>query len=92
MACVAQCKEMANPVDHLDEEAAEKYTLGELSAKKLATIEEHLLICGKCREAVASSDAYVAAMKKAATAIREAEKDPKHRVLRANEAEGYSTR
>jgi anti-sigma-K factor RskA len=66
---------MASRVDrHLDEEAAEKYSLGILSARKVAEIEEHLLICEPCRQAVAASDAYVAAMRKAAAELRKAAK------------------
>jgi anti-sigma factor RsiW len=61
---------------HIDEEAAEKYSLGQLSARKVAEIEKHLLICEPCRQAVAASDAYVAAMRKAATKLRKAEKKP----------------
>jgi anti-sigma-K factor RskA len=72
---------MASRVDrHLDEEAAEQYSLSNLSARKVAEIEEHLLICEPCRQAVAASDAYVAAMRKAAAQLRQDEQKPKRKV------------
>ena len=82
MASVAQrCLATASKVDrHLNEEAAEKYSLGNLSARKVAEIEEHLLICEPCRQAVAASDDYVAAMREAAVKLREADKTPKRKV------------
>ena len=58
---------------HLDEETAEKYSLGRLSARKAAGIEEHLLLCESCRQILTSSDAYVAAMQKASAKVRQAE-------------------
>ena len=64
---------------HLDEEAAENYSLGSLSAKKTAEVEEHLLICDSCRQVVAASDAYVAAMHKAAAKVRKAEQKSENR-------------
>ena len=54
---------MATAADrHIDEETTEKYAMGKLSARAAALIEEHLLICEPCRQAVAASDAYVAAI------------------------------
>ena len=67
---------------HLDEENAEKYSLGKLSARKTAEIEKHLLVCARCRQAVADSDAYVAAMKNAAAKVRKAESKPHRRRAR----------
>jgi hypothetical protein len=62
---------MVNPVErHLDEEMAEKYSLGQFSARKVVEIETHLLICESCRQAVAASDTYVAAMRNAAAELR----------------------
>lgn len=69
---------------HLDAETAEKYSLEQLSARKAAEIEGHLLICEPCREAVAASDAYVAAMREAAANIRKTEQNAMpHRRLAA---------
>jgi hypothetical protein len=64
---------------HLDEEASEKYSLGQMSARGTAEVEKHLLICEPCRQSVASSDAYVAAMRAAATELRKAERKPTNR-------------
>ena len=60
-------------VRHLDEEAAEKYSLGHLSSKRTAEIEMHVLVCDLCRQAVADADAYVAAMRHAAAEVRKEE-------------------
>jgi anti-sigma factor RsiW len=65
---------------HLREEIAEKYSLGSLPAGKVAEIEEHLLICEACRQALAASDEYVAAMRKAAAKLRDAEQKPRRRI------------
>ena len=62
---------------HLEAETIEKYSLEQLSARKTAEVEEHLLICESCRKAVATSDTYVAAMQAAAAEVRIAEKNPK---------------
>jgi hypothetical protein len=62
---------------HVDAETAEKYSLGKLSARKTAELEKHILICESCQIAVAGSDAYVAAMRKAAAKIRKTEQNPK---------------
>jgi hypothetical protein len=50
---------------HVGEETAEKYSMSKLSARKVAAVEEHLLTCEPCRQAVAASDAYVGAMRNA---------------------------
>lgn len=72
---------MANSVDrHLDAKTIEKYSLDKLSANQLAESEMHLLVCGPCRQAVTDSDAYVAAMRKAAAKFRKAEQWPKRQV------------
>ena len=62
---------MANRVDpHLDEETAELYSQGRLSARVAAPVEAHLLICERCRQTLAEADAYVAIMRKAAGKLR----------------------
>lgn len=69
---------MVGTVDkHLGEESAEKYSLGKLSARKVAETEEHLLICDSCRQTVVASDDYVAAMRRAAEKLRKAAQRPK---------------
>jgi anti-sigma factor RsiW len=65
---------------HLDEETAEKYSLGQLSARKVAEVEKHLLICEPCQQSVTTADAYVAAMRKAAAKLRKPEHKPKRKV------------
>lgn len=62
---------------HLDAETTEKYSLEQLSARKTAEVEMHLLICESCQKAVAASDAYVAAMQAAAAMTRITEETPK---------------
>lgn len=71
---------MANIDQHFDEEAAEKYSLGTMSARAKAQIEEHLLICETCRQAVAVADEYAAAMRQAAESLRKAQRKPKRTV------------
>jgi anti-sigma factor RsiW len=62
---------------HFDEEAFERYSMGTLSGEEAEQIEEHLLICEACRGRVAESDAYVAAMRRAAKKLRRGEKGRK---------------
>jgi anti-sigma factor RsiW len=68
------------PSQHFGAEVAEKYSLGNLSAAKVAEIEEHLLICEACRQAVDASDEYVAAMRKAAVKLRDGEQKLRRRI------------
>lgn len=69
---------MALVIDrHIDEATIEKFSMDALSEKVRAGVEEHLLICEKCRQSVASSDAYVAAMRWAADWLRRAEREPR---------------
>jgi anti-sigma factor ChrR (cupin superfamily) len=68
---------MAHRVDrHLDEETAELYAQGRLSARTAAPIEAHLLICEPCRRILADADAYVAIMRKAAGKLRNRDGSP----------------
>jgi anti-sigma factor RsiW len=83
MACRAQWKLVRpTPVHrHFGEETAEKYSLGKLSARRTAEVEEHLLVCQTCQALVAEYDTYTAAMRKAAAMVRAAEckQKPKRR-------------
>jgi anti-sigma factor RsiW len=73
---------MGSPVErHIAEATVEKYSLAKLSARKTAEIEQHLLTCESCRQAVAASDAYVAAMRRAAAKVTKQSQPPKLRVL-----------
>jgi anti-sigma factor RsiW len=56
--------------------------MGALSEKAQAEVEEHYLACESCRQKVAASDSYTAAMKQAATRLRRAERKPKREVPR----------
>lgn len=79
---------MEDSVDrHLDGETAERYSMGRFSARRVRAVEEHLLICARCRKSVASSDAYLAAMRRAAATVRNADRKPKSKTtgrVRAN--------
>ncbi len=44
--------------DHPDTEAIERYVSGELAEPELAPVEEHLLVCERCRQAVAEMDVF----------------------------------
>jgi hypothetical protein len=63
-----------NATHHMDAEAIERYSLGDLPERESAPFDEHLLICGVCRTKVEASDAYIAAMRGAAGLVREAER------------------
>ena len=67
----------SNP--HLDSDTLEKYSMLQLSEKAAASVEEHLLICTVCQEALGATDAYVAAMREAGANLRQAERKPKHK-------------
>jgi len=72
---------MAIPLQrHLEEEAAEKYSMGKVSARKRAEIDTHLLICESCRQKVSAADEYVVAMRNAAAKLRKEAPKPKARL------------
>jgi anti-sigma factor RsiW len=50
---------------HIDDHALELYSLNRLAEPDAAPVEEHLLVCGKCRERLAGWDEYVGAMRAA---------------------------
>jgi hypothetical protein len=66
---------------HLEEEQAEKYSMGCFTAMELAPIEEHLLICAACRAKVASHDDFAVAMKTAASQLMREPKRPRARLF-----------
>lgn len=53
---------------HPDEGELEKYSMGDLREEE-DRFEEHLLHCEHCQRRLAETDAYVAAMRRAAAAI-----------------------
>jgi len=57
---------------HADEDILERYSMGQLRGPENDAFEEHLLICEQCRDAVASMDSYVGAMRTAAGELRRA--------------------
>jgi len=67
---------------HIGEETIEKYSRGEVSALSAARVEEHLLLCAPCRQSLAASDAYIAAMRLAAAKLRRAGGKPKPNITR----------
>jgi hypothetical protein len=64
------------PSGHLDEEQLERYSMGATPETELAPVEEHLLICEPCREALGDADSYVNAMRSAAKRLHREEKRP----------------
>jgi hypothetical protein len=59
-------KERAFPgMTHPDEETLEQYVLGQLDEPSLAEIEEHLLLCARCRERLEAAEEYVSILRQA---------------------------
>ena len=54
---------------HPDEERIEAYSRGVLPAEEGPLFEEHLLVCELCQGRLAESDAYISAVKAAATGL-----------------------
>jgi len=55
---------------HVEEEALDRYALGDSSESECAWLEEHLLVCEACRQRVQGHDLYVNSMGRAAAAWR----------------------
>jgi hypothetical protein len=49
--------------DHPDENVLEEYAFGRLNEAKAAVLEEHILVCERCRTALAQTDEYILLMK-----------------------------
>jgi anti-sigma factor RsiW len=47
------------PVDHVEAKVLEQYALDGLSANRALAIEEHLSICGACRERLTESELFI---------------------------------
>jgi hypothetical protein len=56
---------------HMDEDEAERYLLGNSPEDEAAVLEEHLLVCPCCREQISNTDGYLCAMYDAAERLRE---------------------
>ena len=44
---------------HFPERVLEKYAMGRLSEQESGPLEEHLLICGDCRQVLSNLDEYL---------------------------------
>jgi hypothetical protein len=51
--------------EHIDEESLVRYALGRSLPSESEWIEEHLLVCGPCREALVILDRFIPAMRDA---------------------------
>lgn len=63
---------------HISEELLERYTLLQLSEEKLAPVEEHLLVCERCRENLTEVENFVGGMKMAARQVLHGQKQVRH--------------
>lgn len=55
-----------NPaVQHIDEESLERYAMGRSVESESEPIEEHLLICGPCRDELSDLDCFIPAVRDA---------------------------
>jgi hypothetical protein len=54
-------------VQHPSEESLEQFAMATLPNSETGPLEEHLLICGECRERLDSEIEYVTAMRAAAS-------------------------
>jgi anti-sigma factor RsiW len=55
---------------HPNDDQREGYSMGTLNAKEVAELEEHLLICEICQVRLRDIDAFVEAMRSAASVYR----------------------
>jgi hypothetical protein len=55
---------------HLDDDALEAYSMGNLAESEVGAFEEHLLVCEPCRLRLDQNDAYIASMRGAAEEFR----------------------
>src|SRR5207244_830091 len=61
---------MPQSEDHISLDQIEMYSMGKLNDADSARIEEHLLICGPCRERLEETERYAAAMRSAARTLQ----------------------
>ena len=59
---------------HPGEEVWERYALGRLEEPELGKVEEHLLVCAECQEALDEATEYVAVMRAAARRVEAVER------------------
>jgi hypothetical protein len=62
-------EDKVNPMERhqVSETTIEQYSMGKLVEPELGKFEEHYLICPRCQNEVAAMDAYLTAMRRAAT-------------------------
>jgi uncharacterized CHY-type Zn-finger protein len=58
-------------VEHAADDTLERYAMRTLPAPEVESLEEHLLICGGCRDRLTAADEYVSATRAAAAKIRQ---------------------
>lgn len=58
------------PDPHVAGDDLERYSLGETDEGSAARVEEHLLVCGACRDRLTQVDEYHRAMREAAAKLR----------------------
>lgn len=58
---------------HLPEELIERYAMKRATENEEEQVEEHLLICGSCREALVEAESWVPLMKQALPAVASAQ-------------------
>ena len=58
---------------HISDDDLERYAMLTLGEAEIERLEDHLLICPKCRERLDEIERYVAAMRAAAAKIRDSE-------------------
>jgi hypothetical protein len=75
--------------EHPDENVLEEYAFGRLNDAEAAVLEEHILVCERCRSALAETDDYIRLMKFAAA--RPLEIPPRRSSKRATTAAGVLT-
>ena|ERR1017187_6241999 len=62
---------MPRMADHVTEEDLEQYCLGGLTEVRCARLEEHLLLCGTCRDRLTETENFVGAMRQASRQLSE---------------------
>lgn len=68
---------------HPTNDALESYIMGRLAEQDLTHLEEHLLICSRCQDAVQEIEAFVTAAKAATQTLQQTTRSPRWSVSRA---------
>jgi len=58
------------PQNHIAEDVLERYVMAKLSEAEVIPVEEHLLVCERCRQRAEGLDEFVDAIRSAATSRR----------------------